>query len=416
MPIKASPRGPKALLNCRGVSCGSLVLASIATVVIVSFTSHLPLPDALVSRWPFAPGCAAPTLRPPRRSAAGPPTAGALSLSDLPPRIDAACEDGAPSQADLYLCREAAVKKLAREACQRLKDDPPNPPFDRVKLELNHLKSLGHVGTGVHIPKSIDMAVEVEDDIVSEGLRRDGTWEESELHTVLTGLERAAPLRLDGGDPVLLDIGANLGTYTFMAAAFGYPVRAFEAMPRNVAAIHQTLCWNPAIAERVTLFPFALAEEEARCAVLATTFNVANGLLVCSDEQLKLHLDFEIAGQTHAVRLGDYLGAVRSDVMKMDVEGFEPMVLRSAGSALEHVQMAATEINSDQLPKQNGMSYDEIIEQYLQRWRELGFEMHICQGPDEDTWIPCMDKPLASKDDVAERGRTDLIDVAMQRP
>ena len=148
---------------------------------------------------------------------------------------------------------------------------------------------------------------------------------------MLTALERAAPLRPDGEDAVLLDIGANLGTYSVMAAAFGYPVRAFEAMPRNVAAIHQTLCWNADLSERVTVFPYGLAEEEAACAVVVASFNVANGLLACTDEQLHGHEDFEVAGHTHTVRLGDYLGAVRSDVMKMDVEGFEPMVLRSAG-------------------------------------------------------------------------------------
>lgn len=102
-------------------------------------------------------------------------------------------------------------------------------------------------------------------------------------------------------------------------------------MPRNVQAIYQTLCWNPELREQLTLFPYALGDEEASCAVMSIPSNVANGNVVCSDDQMSTHQDMEVHGATHTVRLGDYLGAVRSDVMKIDVEGFEPMVLRGAG-------------------------------------------------------------------------------------
>ena len=159
-----------------------------------------------------------------------------------------------------------------------------------------------------------------------------GLWEKNELHTVLTALERAAAADPDAPTPALLDIGANIGTYSLVAAAFGYTVRAFEAMPRNAQAIYQTLCWNPQLRERLTLFPYALGEEEAACAVMSIPGNVANGNLVCTDEQLAQHQDMVVRGATHTVRLGEYLGGVRSDVMKIDVEGFEPMVLRGAGA------------------------------------------------------------------------------------
>ena len=165
-----------------------------------------------------------------------------------------------------------------------------------------------------------------------------GTWEETEIHAVLTALERAVEVNRSAGTnstapaPALLDIGANIGTFSLVAAAFGYTVRAFEAMPRNARAIYQTLCWNPQLRERLTLFPYALGEDEASCAVMSIPGNVANGNLVCTDEQLAQHHDMERRGVTHTVRLGEYLGGVRSDVMKIDVEGFEPMVLRGAGA------------------------------------------------------------------------------------
>lgn len=159
-----------------------------------------------------------------------------------------------------------------------------------------------------------------------------GIWEGSDLHTILVALERVAAANPGSPAPALLDVGGNIGTYSFVAAAFGYPVRAFEAMPRNVQAMYQTLCWNPQLRERLTLFPYALSDAEATCAVMSHHTNVANGILVCSEEQLAQHQELDVRGTTHAVLLGDYMGAVRSDILKIDVEGFEPIVLRGAGA------------------------------------------------------------------------------------
>ena len=47
---------------------------------------------------------------------------------------------------------------------------------------------------------------------------------------------------------VLLDVGANVGVFSFVAAALGYEVYAFEAMPRNVQALHQTCAGTPSCA------------------------------------------------------------------------------------------------------------------------------------------------------------------------
>lgn len=76
--------------------------------------------------------------------------------------------------------------------------------------------------------------------------------------------------------------------------------------------------------------------------------------------------------------------------------------------------MAATEINSDQMPKQSGRPYDDVIGEYLEGWQKLGFELHTCVG--DEHWAPCMDHPLASVAEVMELGRFDLVDVIMQRP
>ena len=149
---------------------------------------------------------------------------------------------------------------------------------------------------------------------------------------MLTALERAAVANKIDVAPALLDAGAHIGTFSIVAAAFGYTVRAFEAMPRSTQAIYQTLCWNPELRKRLTLFPYALGEEEKVCNVVALRNNLTTSNVVCTPDQMAQHPDMEVQGGAQMVQLGDYLGGVRSDVMKISVEGFEPMVLKGAGA------------------------------------------------------------------------------------
>lgn len=91
-----------------------------------------------------------------------------------------------------------------------------------------------------------------------------GQWEASEVKTILEALQRstggashvyAEEVVPQENRAVLLDIGANIGIFSFVAAVLGYTVYSFEAMPRNVAALHQTLCWNPGLRDTLTVSP-----------------------------------------------------------------------------------------------------------------------------------------------------------------
>eukprot|EP00892_Ulva_mutabilis_P003094 jgi/Ulvmu1/12786/UM097_0013.1 len=335
-----------------------------------------------------------------------------LTLDDIPPRADAGCD--ASDLAALYTCREDKARAAAEEACAALAAAPPQPPFKRVSMDLGRMLAYGHAGVGVEVPKAFDMAVEAGSDVVSATIANSGFWEVGEIHTILVALERVANAFTGGPVPTLLDIGANLGTFSLVAAAFGYPVRAFEALPRNVQAIHQTLCWNPELRERLTLFPYGLGVDEASCAVMSTDQNIGNGNLVCSDEQLAQHQDMVRRGVAHTVRLGDYLGTQRSDVMKIDVEGFEPMVLRGAGTALDTVQVALTEVNGVELPKQTGLPFENATLAYMHTWQALGFDLHVCNGVENvDT---CLDAPVSEPESVVAFGANSIINIMIQRP
>lgn len=62
-------------------------------------------------------------------------------------------------------------------------------------------------------------------------------------------------------------------------------------------------------------------------------FNIANGNVGCSSEQLENYQgEMMSRGVTHTVRLDDlWRGGPQMDVLKIDVEGFEPHVMAGTG-------------------------------------------------------------------------------------
>ncbi len=126
---------------------------------------------------------------------------------------------------------------------------------------------------------------------------------------------------------LFLDVGANLGIYTVLAAGHGSQVVAFEPNGDTRRALHQNVDLNQA-GERVTVQPFALADYDGTCP-----------------------MNVEIQGSSHLVEssapaVGEALTATvevrRLDsvlessaqpglpFLKVDAEGFDAQVLRGA--------------------------------------------------------------------------------------
>jgi hypothetical protein len=96
-----------------------------------------------------------------------------------------------------------------------------------------------------------NMAVYARGDQVADDIRTKGHYEISDT-SQLTRKGKLFPKKVGFSRQVtLLDIGANIGSWTFFFAAEGHRVVAIEAMPSNRALINATLCANPRFAERI---------------------------------------------------------------------------------------------------------------------------------------------------------------------
>ena len=124
----------------------------------------------------------------------------------------------------------------------------------------------------------------------------------------------------------VVDIGANVGWYTMLAAAktsHGGRVIAYEPLPENV----QLLLANARLNDfkHVTCMPVALGENNE---VLRIETGFGSNAAVVHDEGAFGQFCQELAARDALNDIG------RFDVLKIDIEGYEPIVFRSAREIL----------------------------------------------------------------------------------
>lgn len=175
----------------------------------------------------------------------------------------------------------------------------------------------------LHTPQLVDlgrfkMYVRLEDRVIGAGIAQTRSYEPY----VQVELQ---PLLQPGA--VVVDIGANIGYFTLLAAALVGPsgrVLAFEPNPDNVALIQLSLTENGF--ENVDLYPYAVSDEDQDLQLLVEKTNSDARLF---DPAVDKGYDASLIRTVRAVRLDDLLAdAGPLDVLKMDIEGAESRALR----------------------------------------------------------------------------------------
>lgn len=161
------------------------------------------------------------------------------------------------------------------------------------------------------------------DQFVSRRIREEGIWEPYETALVMESLHP--------GD-VFVDIGANIGYFTVLAAHLvgaGGQVFAFEPDPANCALLRQSLALN-ALAPAVEVTEAALSNEPGE------------GVLYLSADNLGDHQVYATKGSRQQVPIAllngsDYLAPqlTRIDLVKIDTQGSEFQVVQGLMPLLE---------------------------------------------------------------------------------
>lgn len=180
-------------------------------------------------------------------------------------------------------------------------------------------------------------------DVVSNNILSSGSWESGTGIMLLDTLQKACEKHgVPKEDAIFLDIGANIGWYSLLFAAAGYPVISFEPMQANEQLFRRSICSNSDFQQRLTYHTDMLSNAPHKnCTMFSDADNFGDGTVSC-DQHLQLASTYHVreAGidmKTLDIVLADLHHPVF--MMKMDVEGYEGHVLQGATKTILQAQV-----------------------------------------------------------------------------
>ena len=185
-------------------------------------------------------------------------------------------------------------------------------------------------------------------DAVSILIKRMHSWERAHTKKVLKALEYYSRKKnTENKDIYLLDIGSNIGWYTYYLGKYGYKILSFEPNRLNNYILYKNYCLNKDVS--VTLINKGLDIEDNICSVKTVSSNQGDGMIYCENREKNLS-DFngEIFNGIELTKLSryyKYLSDKNLAFIKMDVEGSEGKVIEGGKELITkyHVPFIMTE-------------------------------------------------------------------------
>lgn len=135
---------------------------------------------------------------------------------------------------------------------------------------------------------------------------------------------------------VFVDVGANVGTYSILAAkACGATVHCFEPAEETLPRLRRNIELN-GVAALVTVHPIALGGKKGN----------ARFTRDCDCTNKFAHEDAADIQLVPVERLDTVLADVHAFAMKVDVEGAEPLVFAGADGVLNRLELCAIEVET----------------------------------------------------------------------
>ena len=139
---------------------------------------------------------------------------------------------------------------------------------------------------------------------------------------------------------VLWDIGANVGSYTLLAAARKLNVVAFEPISESYATLCRNLALNNLLGQVITL-PFALGDQDALIWAHLSDLRSGAASHTLSGSPRKQSLHQQLVPLLTATTAWTLWGLPVPHAIKIDVDGFEAKMLAGAEWLLSHTELRA---------------------------------------------------------------------------
>lgn len=176
---------------------------------------------------------------------------------------------------------------------------------------------------------NFDMYVYKSNDFLSNAISGSGSWETKETNNLLSLLDYYSRKKnIERNDIYVLDIGANIGWYTFILENKGYNIISFEPSTTNYYILNKNYCLNNNT--NIILINKGLDIEETNISIYHPLINIGNAISSndAHNSNIKNYIKEEII-LTKLEKYIPYLVNKNLALMKLDIEGSEGKAIES---------------------------------------------------------------------------------------
>ena len=225
---------------------------------------------------------------------------------------------------------EVSFEKFDENVLQEIKKQQMEFCNDQTKYIKEEFEKQIILAKANLLDKAFNMYVYKKDDALSFHIKRFHKYESTETQKIIKALNYYSSVKnIPNNNIYILDIGANVGWYTFFLGSFGYQILSFEASDINMYILRKNFCLNPNF--NITLIKKALYSNEKKCDYYIHRGNIGNGLIFC-DENFTLSNEFFKSGETYLTKLSNYIDFLSTKnlaLIKIDIEGSEGKAIES---------------------------------------------------------------------------------------
>ena len=151
---------------------------------------------------------------------------------------------------------------------------------------------------------------------------------------------------------LFLDVGANIGAYSILAASLqGTQCIAFEPASDTYQLLVENVALND-YGSKITTHRMAIGDEHGEV-LLTASLDTVNHIVSASDDVVPREF-------VSLRRLDEVLGDQRAAIMKIDVEGYEMPVIRGAEKTLRHDALLAVVLEMNGSGERYGMDEGQL--------------------------------------------------------
>ena len=176
---------------------------------------------------------------------------------------------------------------------------------------------------------NFDMFIYKSNDFLSNAISGSGSWETKETNNLLSLLDYYSRKKnIERNDIYVLDIGANIGWYTFILGNKGYNIISFEPSTTNYYILNKNYCLNNNT--NIILINKGLDIEETNISIYHPLINIGNA--ISSNDAYNSNIKNYIKEEINLTKLEKYIPYLVNKnlaLMKLDIEGSEGKAIES---------------------------------------------------------------------------------------